>query len=404
MMKVGYPCANRTLKLSSNNTTRLASLSPEKLIEKISLNIKQLKQMLEWNVQRNLLFFRIGSGFIPFASHEKLREESFNFSWQEHFNKELVEIGNYVKDNNIRISLHPDHFVLINSTSEDIFKKSYYELKYHADLLNAMGLDTTHKFQIHLGGKYGDKQKSMQRFVDRYKNDLTDDIRDRLVLENDDHVFSFEDAMWINEQCGIPILLDTLHHECLHDNEQTTREVFLRAAKTWNKEKDGCPMIDYSIQQPGAKVGKHISSIQLKHFKQVICKDIMEAKDEEGNYIDFDVMLEIKDKEKSAVKCIDTFMKSVRIVREGSQEEDDVFEDEPVPEDNDDEEEDGEEKKKKPRKKKAASTKASTKKQTRKKTKKEEDDEEYTPEKKRKSTRNTSTRKKKKVEEEDDEE
>jgi len=136
----------------------------------------------------------MGSEFVPFASHEKVRKESFkeSFNWVKDLSKELAEIGELVKMHGIRLSMHPDQFVLINSPDMNIFQRSFEELHYHAQLMDAMQLDSTHKFQIHLGGKYDDKQKSMQRFVDRYKNNLTDDIRKRLVLENDDHIYSLE--------------------------------------------------------------------------------------------------------------------------------------------------------------------------------------------------------------------
>lgn len=69
----------------------------------------------------------------------------------------------------MRISMHPDHFVLINSPNEDIQEKSVAELKYHCDFLDALGLDSSHKIQIHVGGVYGDKPTATQRFIDRYK-------------------------------------------------------------------------------------------------------------------------------------------------------------------------------------------------------------------------------------------
>ena len=54
-------------------------------------------------------------------------------------------------------------------------------------------------------------------------------------------------------------------------------------------------MIDYSTQELGEKKGKHITSIDLKLFKKFL-------KDIKG--IDLDIMLEIKDKEKSALKAV----------------------------------------------------------------------------------------------------
>jgi UV DNA damage endonuclease len=267
--------------------------------------------MLEFNLKHDLRFFRIGSEFVPFASHQlmsKLVSEK-KFKWQEHFGEQLKEIGDFVRKHNMRIAMHPDHFCLLNSTSEDILNKSLSELEYHADIFECMQLDSTHKFQIHCGGVYGDKKKSMERLVERYNNKVSDRVKKHLVIENDDHLFSLDDCIWVSERTGIPILFDTLHHECLNTSGETQRQAFKRAAATWKKERDGIPMIDYSSQttEVGAKRGKHTDSIDLAHFERVICNQIMRVEDDNGNLISCDIMLEIKDKEASGLKCIEMF-------------------------------------------------------------------------------------------------
>lgn len=311
VMRIGYPCANRTQKLHTNHSFQMKSFGIEKIKEKVAENIRDLKKMLEYNLEHDLLFFRIGSEFVPFASHQLMRTlaEEKKWRWQDHFAKDLRDIGNFVLEHKMRISMHPDHFCLINSTSEDILQKSIYELEYHADLFECMQLDSTHKFQIHVGGVYSDKQKSMQRFVDRYNKSLSDRVKRHLVIENDDHLFSLDDCIWIHERCGVPILFDTLHHECLNTSGETQRQAFKRAAATWKRERDGIPMVDYSSQstEENAKRGKHADRVNMEHFELILCNQIMRVEDDNGLYIPMDVMLEIKDKESSALDCIAMF-------------------------------------------------------------------------------------------------
>ncbi|MFH1682808.1 MAG: UV DNA damage repair endonuclease UvsE [Candidatus Woesearchaeota archaeon] len=286
-MKIGYPCINNSLPCTTNSTFRLRNYSEARLIETIKNNLSCLNKILEYNQKNNLLFFRISSDLIPFASHPICK-----FDWKKHFKKEFVEIGNFIKKYKMRISMHPDQFTLINAKDPDIVKRSIAELDYHCEVLDAMGLDTTAKIQIHIGGVYGDKEKSIKRFVSNYKK-LPLKIKRRLVIENDHLSYSLKNCLSISKECGIPIIFDSFHHECLNNGE-TFNESANLAAKTWRK-KDGQLMVDYSSQQPGKRNGTHAQTIDLKHFKRFI---------KETADFNFDLMLEIKDKEESALKAI----------------------------------------------------------------------------------------------------
>ncbi|NIR87708.1 UV DNA damage repair endonuclease UvsE [Candidatus Bathyarchaeota archaeon] len=286
-MKIGYPCINWTIGCKGDRTFRLKSYSEERLIETVNNNLSCLIEMLKFNLKHNLLFFRITSELVPFASHPVCQ-----FNWQEHFKNRFRAIGDFIKSYGIRISMHPDQFVLINSVDKRVLRNSLRELAYHAEVLDLMDLDASTKIQIHVGGVYGDKQKSMKRFVERFER-LDEIIKRRLVIENDDKRYRLEDCLKINAETEIPLLFDVFHHE-VNNSGETTREAFELSIKTW-KEKDGIPMVDYSSQQPSALKGKHADSIDLEHFRKFL---------EETRPFDFDIMLEIKDKEKSALKAM----------------------------------------------------------------------------------------------------
>ena len=164
-----------------------------------------------------------------------------------------------------------------------------------------MELDTSAKIQIHVGGVYGDKEKSMKRFVERFEK-LDEIIKRRLVIENDERRYRLEDCLQINAETGIPVLFDVFHHE-VNNSGETIREAFDVFTKTW-KKKDGIPMVDYGSQQIGELKGKHADSIDLENFKKLL---------EETTPLDFDIMLEIKDKEKSALKAIKLASKDDRL-------------------------------------------------------------------------------------------
>ncbi|MFT4297688.1 MAG: UV DNA damage repair endonuclease UvsE [Candidatus Woesearchaeota archaeon] len=286
-MKIGYPCINKTIGCTSNSTFRLKNYSEDNFIAKVNNNLECLSKIIDYNIKNKILFFRLSSDIIPFASHSVCK-----FNWQSHFKKKMQKIGDVIKENNIRISMHPDQFVLLNALNNEIVDRSIKELDYHCSLLDSMGLNSTAKVQIHIGGVYGDKLSAMKRFMDVY-NKLPFKIKKRLAIENDHKLYSLKDCMLINKKTQIPVIFDSFHHECLNNKEPLNKAIIL-ASSTW-KNKDGILMMDYSSQKKDARHGSHSESLNLNHFKNFL----MQAKG-----LNFDLMLEIKDKERSALKAM----------------------------------------------------------------------------------------------------
>lgn len=298
-MKIGYPCINRSLKCKSDSTFRLRNYSDTRLVETVRQNLQCLLEILEYNIREKLYFFRITSDLVPFASHPVNR-----FGWQAYFKKEFLRIGDFIRKNDLRISMHPDQFTLINSIDPLIFTRSVAELEYHADVLDLMDLKSTAKIQIHVGGVYKEKEKSMKRFVQRYEK-LSTRVRRRLVIENDEHNYKLADCLTINKETGIPILFDAYHHERNNDGEGAV-ECLEESSRTW-KSFDGIPMIDYSQQRKGAVKGAHAERIDIGKFKRFLKTTLP---------YDFDIMLEIKDKEKSALKAVRAASHDIRFHRQ----------------------------------------------------------------------------------------
>jgi UV DNA damage endonuclease len=286
-VRIGYPCQNLSIGCTSARTFRLASYSAGRLVETVEQNLKCLQRILEYNLENGFLFFRITSDLVPFASHPICRVR-----WQKLFEREFAEIGEFIGKHRMRISMHPDQFTLINSPRADIFKRSMKELAYHADILNLLGLGRDARIQIHVGGVYGDKPVSMRRFVERFRK-LPDEVRRRLAIENDDISYTLGDCLRIHGQIGIPVIFDIFHHS-LNSSGEGAADAVRKAARTWRRS-DGILMVDYSSQKRGARRGSHTQSIDLKGFRKFLS---------ETKPCDFDLMLEIKDKERSAKKAL----------------------------------------------------------------------------------------------------
>ena len=286
-MKFGYPCVNTSLSCVSSRTFRLASYTEERMKETIDENITCLEEILKWNVEHEMYFFRISSQIIPFASHEIC-----TYPWQSLYRERFQKIGVYIQEHDIRISMHPDQFVLINSVNEKIFEQSVKELMYHMEVFELLQLDETHKIQIHVGGVYDDKDQSCWRFIKRFKT-LPEALKRRLVIENDDRLYCLKDCLVIHENIHIPVLFDTFHHEIYNDGD-SIEDALRLACNTWSAS-DGRPMVDYSSQESGAREGKHAEHIDIEDFKQKLPR---------FKKYDCDVMFEIKDKEKSVIEAL----------------------------------------------------------------------------------------------------
>ena len=286
-LRIGYPCINRGIGCSANRTFRLASYSDERLLATARGNLAYLEKILAWNVQHGILFFRITSDLIPFASHPVCTA-----GWQEEFRDEFARLGEFIRSNGIRISMHPDQFIVLNAPDPDVVARSIAELTYHAAVLDLLLLDGTAKIQLHVGGMYGDREGSIARFVQVYDT-LDPAIRRRLVIENDDRRFTAADCLAIHGEIKIPVIFDVFHHACNSSGEGVP-EMIQRVTGTW-KRADGTMMVDYSSQHPEKRAGSHADHIDTKDFSQFLAI---------SKPVDMDIMLEIKDKEASALAAI----------------------------------------------------------------------------------------------------
>jgi len=297
-MKIGYPCINHSLECKGDKTFRLKSYSEERLRETVENNLKCLSKILQYNLDHQIFFFRISSDLIPFASHPICK-----YPWQDEFKSNFKEIGSFIKKHKIRISMHPDQFIIINAKDNVIVKRSVKELIYHSQVLDLLKLDYTAKIQLHIGGVYGEKNESLKRFINNYER-LNKEIKNRLVIENDHQRYNLKDCLYLSNKISIPILFDYFHHQIYNCNEKLNKAIS-DYVSTWEK-KDGIPLCDYSSQRPGYTKGSHAHKIDKKNFRQFL---------ELTKPYDMDIMLEIKDKEKSAIKAINIAKNDGRFLR-----------------------------------------------------------------------------------------
>ena len=286
MIRIGYACINTKLD-PPNRTCRLKNATPEKILELAAANVEALQPILDWNAAHGIELFRITSDLIPFGSHP-----INTVPWWRILKSQFARLGDFIASKGLRVSMHPGQFTILNSPRREVVANSVKELEYHTAVLDALGVDNSHKIVIHLGGIYGDKAESLSRFVENCKR-LNSRIRARLVIENDERCYTVDDVLGASRAIGVPVVFDVFHHIWNPALEALpVRLIIGLAAKTWRK-RDGRVKIHYSNQWPGGPAGAHSKSINVGKFLRFY---------ETIHDLDLDIMLEVKDKEQSVLK------------------------------------------------------------------------------------------------------
>ncbi len=288
-MAIGYACLAIGVPGSTISSCTLKNATEDNIRALILKNLNALEVMFHYNDLHDIRLFRISSDLIPFGSHPVNRVEWWK-DYKEYFNK----LGEIIKNAGLRVSMHPGQYTVINSNDPGVVDRSVQELIYHARFLDALGVDQTNKLILHVGGVYGDKEKAMSNFIRVYQS-LPFEVQRRLVIENDERCFTISEVLSISAACGAPVVFDNLHHRINPSNEPASDyEWIKRCGLTW-KEVDGRQKIHYSQQKEQAPPGSHSDTIFLKSFQEYY-EPLSQAAP--------DIMLEVKDKNLSAIKCI----------------------------------------------------------------------------------------------------
>jgi len=287
-MSIGYACLNIGTPDTNIRSVMQRNATPEKLTEVTAHNLAALERMIDYNRKNNIQLFRISSDLIPFGSSPVNA-----LHWWDIHTEAFQHIGAKIRKSGMRVSFHPGQYTVLNSPDEDVVARAILDLAYQAKMLECLGVDNQHKIVLHVGGIYGDKKEALQRFEQNFRR-LPEAVRNRLIIENDDRLYNIEEVLGLAHRLQIPAVYDNLHHAINPPKSGGTDQYWIaEAKKTW-KAADGNQKIHYSQQAPGKRPGAHTDTIELKTF--LTFHEQLEDKQ-------IDIMLEVKDKNLSAIKC-----------------------------------------------------------------------------------------------------
>jgi UV DNA damage endonuclease len=237
MIRWGLCCIFRKAPIKFRRTTAryLSKLSPNERLNYISdiclHNANSLLEALKFCRLNGINAFRVNSQILPLKTHPQLGYAIEALPQSNEIVKTFKKCGTYCRRNDMRLSFHPDQFILLSSPNPEVTRKSIADLKYQAEVAKWVNADV---INIHAGGVYGDKDGALQRLV-RGIRSLPANIRRRLTLENDDRLYTPRDLVPICKKLKIPLVYDLHHHRCLPDG-LSIKDATQQAMETWNRE------------------------------------------------------------------------------------------------------------------------------------------------------------------------
>jgi UV DNA damage endonuclease len=157
--------------------------------------------------------FRVLSTPFPRATHPEVGYALDDLPGADQVFAQLRAAAEFAREHALRLSFHPDQFVVLSSPRAEVVDKSIAELEHHAEIAALLHADV---INIHGGGAYGDKASALDTFARSFSR-LSDACRARLTVENDDVTYTVADLQSLCRMLGTPLIYDVHHHRCLPD-------------------------------------------------------------------------------------------------------------------------------------------------------------------------------------------
>ena len=205
---LGMVCLSSEGSCSFRSITRtqFLALRPRRRIDKLRELYWHNTQRLEWTLgycaRRRIRLYRATSGLYPMS------DEALGRRVLESMPAMLAAVGRRAARLAIRILLHPDQFVVLNSESRRTVRTSRRILEKHALWFDLFGLERSPWNAINVPGGKAGRAEQLVREV----QSLPVNIRSRLTFENDEYSYSAAEILNICRRTGCPMVFDCHHH------------------------------------------------------------------------------------------------------------------------------------------------------------------------------------------------
>jgi UV DNA damage endonuclease len=161
---------------------------------------------------------------------------------QDTLERWMAPIGETARANDVRLSFHPDQFVVLASDRPEVVNKSIEEFEYHADMARFMGYGKSFqdiKINVHISGRQGPEG------IRRAYNRLSPEARNGLTIENEEMSWGLDSCLELADL--VPIVLD-IHHNWIKTGEyiEKTDPRIGMVIDSWRGVR---PVIHYSVSR-----------------------------------------------------------------------------------------------------------------------------------------------------------
>jgi UV DNA damage repair endonuclease len=243
----GLNTGGTTMAWAKRNTRATVE---QKIIDVAKTNIVNTHALIKKvaTLPEPLRMLRITSDMLSFYTHEDYTDFWQNQNTQDSLARWFAPLGETARQNNVRLSFHPDQFVVLASDRDEVVNKSIEEFEYHVDMARMMGYGKQFqdiKINVHISGR-----KGPQGIRDVFGR-LSPEARNTLTLENEEYTHGLSDCLSLSDL--VPTVLD-IHHHSIREGDyiQSTDDRIKKVIDSWRGVR---PTIHYSLSREDVLVG-----------------------------------------------------------------------------------------------------------------------------------------------------
>jgi len=208
MLRLGLCClfVDAPIKFRTATHAHVATLTPDARRAYLAAVARDNADALGRAVERchalGIGAFRITSNILPLATHPLSGYTVASLDDGGTIADAFAAVRPLARARGVRLSFHPDQFVVLNSERSEVVRSAVEELEFQAAIAELVGADT---IVLHGGsgaGGVGTALDRLRRGIDR----LSERARSRVALENDDRIFTPAALLPVCHTEGIPLV------------------------------------------------------------------------------------------------------------------------------------------------------------------------------------------------------